>query len=150
MEMYMRIGKKIALVLAVVVGATVNSAHALDAKSFKGNYAVTMQELAGTLYRADAGLVNPPRVAISKTGKITGTWTTFVNFAATGTVKVTGSISKISKTRFGQKGTFSFKLSNGVSVKGSLVYTQSSSATFTGTAKAPSGASVQAIGVRTF
>jgi len=144
----MKIVKKIVLGIAVVLSAAINSAHALDAKSFKGNYFVTMGPLAGTLYRADAGLANPPKVAISKTGKISGTWIKVVDARPTGTVKVAGTISKISKTKFGQKATFSFKLGNGVSVKGSLVYTKPDLATFTGKAKAPSGESVSAVGVR--
>jgi hypothetical protein len=121
-----------------------------SAKNFKGTYSMGPFMLSGKIYSADSGLVNPPTVTVSKTGKISGTWTVGdITLVPQGTVTVNGSISKVSKNKYGQKATYKFTSSDGVVVTGSLVFMKPSSASFTGTAKDKNGATSQVAGVRT-
>lgn len=144
----MKLVKKIALVIAVVLGAAVHSAHALDAKNFKGTYSVSLSPLAGTTYRGGADMLTLAKVTVSKAGKISGTWTVVVGGTPTGTVTVAGKISKITKKTSGQKAAFSFTLTDGVTVKGSFTFTKPNSSVFSGIATHPNGETSPVGGVR--
>lgn len=126
---------------------TAQEAAAINAKDFAGNYSTAVPQLAGTFYRGGAdGYTAVIKVASS--GKLTGTWTTSADgLTDTGSVKLTGTISKITKGKASQKAKFSFTLSDGAKGTGTLEAYVGGAGGITGTLS-KSGAKVSFAGAR--
>ena len=110
----------VALCGVITSTVAVQEASALNAKTFVGTHSPLVPQLNGIFYRGGAdGYAAVVKVA--KTGKLSGTWTTSTDgLTDTGSVKLTGSISKITKGNISSKAKFSFPLSDGAKGTGTL------------------------------
>lgn len=126
---------------------TAQEAAALNAKDFVGTYNVTVVQLGGVFYRGGAdGYTAPLKVA--KNGKLSGTWATSTDgLTDTGSVKLTGTISKITKGKSSSKAKFTFTLSDGAKATGTLEVYQGGSGGITGVLS-KAGAKVNMAGAR--
>lgn len=143
--------RKIACLVALcgVITSTVavQEASALNAKTFVGKYSPLVPPLNGIFYRGDADGVTAV-IKVAANGKLSGTWTTSTDgLTDTGSVKLTGSISKITKGKMSSKATFSFTLSDGAKGKGTLEAFFGGSAGITGSVS-KAGAKVSIAGIR--
>lgn len=109
-----------ALCGALMATTTVQDAAALNAKDFAGTYNAIVPQLGGVFYRGGADGYTAV-VTVTKAGKLSGTWATSSDgLTDTGSVKLTGSISKVTKAKGSSKASFSFKLSDGAKATGTL------------------------------
>ena len=116
-------------VLSTVV---VEEAAALNTTAFAGNYLTFVNELNGVTYTDSADAVTAT-LKVSKTGKISGRWTTSTDGSdATGSVTVKGTISKVTKGKVKSTAKFTFTLSDGAKGSGTLSAFQGGSAAATG------------------
>jgi hypothetical protein len=102
----------VALCGAITSTIAVLEASALNAKTFVENYNPLAPRLNGIFYRGSADGVTAV-IKVAANGKLSGTWTTSTDrLTDTGSVKLTGSILKITKGKISSKAKCSFILSD--------------------------------------
>jgi hypothetical protein len=91
--------------LAIATSALAKEAHALNTKDFAGTYSVGIPAVNGIYYGTGSFVT----LKVTANGKMSATWATSPDgLTATGSAKMTGTISKVTKGTFSSKAKFTF------------------------------------------